>query len=107
MRYFSAQVPATTKDDSRMKGSLALDGLRVVLDCANGAASAVGPALLERLGARVSVIGATPDGRLAGEPLAYSLSANQGRDTCGVTAMINSLARLPHNRAAGASAAWP
>ncbi len=50
-------------------------------------------------------IGATPDGRLAGEPLAYSLSAHQGRDILGVTAMLNSLARLPHHRAAGASAA--
>ncbi|MDD5704875.1 MAG: pyruvate formate lyase family protein, partial [Kiritimatiellae bacterium] len=49
--------------------------------------------------------GATPDGRLAGEPLAYSLSAHQGRDEKGITAMLNSLARLPHNRAAGASAA--
>jgi len=50
-------------------------------------------------------VGATPDGRRSGEPLAYSVSANQGRDTNGVTAMLNSLARLPHNRAAGASAA--
>jgi len=49
--------------------------------------------------------GATPDGRRAGEPLAYSLSAQQGRDQQGVTAMLKSLARLPHNRAAGASAA--
>jgi formate C-acetyltransferase len=50
-------------------------------------------------------VGATPDGRLAREPLAYSLSANQGRDVSGVTAMLNSLSRLPHNQAAGASAA--
>ena len=50
-------------------------------------------------------VGATPDGRLAGDPLAYSLSAHQGRDERGVTAMLNSLARLPHDRAAGASAA--
>ena len=49
--------------------------------------------------------GATPDGRRAGEPLAYSLSAHQGRDEAGVTAMLNSLARLPHSQAAGASAA--
>jgi len=49
--------------------------------------------------------GATPDGRRAGEPLAYSLSAHQGRDQEGVTAMLKSLARLPHDRAAGASAA--
>ncbi|MEO5367740.1 MAG: hypothetical protein H7831_15550 [Magnetococcus sp. WYHC-3] len=50
-------------------------------------------------------VGATPDGRRAGEPLAYSLSANQGRDLHGVTAMLNSLARMPHDKAAGASAA--
>ncbi len=51
-----------------------------------------------------SYLGATPDGRKSGEPIAYSLSAHQGRDTRGVTAMLNSLARLPHHRAAGASA---
>ncbi|HEY3329030.1 MAG TPA: pyruvate formate lyase family protein [Capsulimonadaceae bacterium] len=50
-------------------------------------------------------VGATPDGRKGGEPLAYSLSPHQGRDTEGVTAMLNSLARLPHDRAAGGSAA--
>jgi len=50
-------------------------------------------------------VGATPDGRQAQEPLAYSLSAHQGRDVNGVTALLNSLARLPHARAAGASAA--
>lgn len=49
--------------------------------------------------------GATPDGRKVCEPLAYSVSAHQGRDEKGVTAMLNSLARLPHDRAAGASAA--
>lgn len=49
--------------------------------------------------------GATPDGRRAGEPLAYSLSAHQGRDREGVTALLKSLSRLPHRRAAGASAA--
>ena len=50
-------------------------------------------------------VGAIPDGRRAGEPLAYSLSAHQGRDESGVTALLNSLARMPHDRAAGASAA--
>jgi phosphoglucosamine mutase len=39
-----------------------LDGLSVVLDCANGAASAVAPEVLRRLGARVAVIHDTPDG---------------------------------------------
>ncbi|MBT7161638.1 MAG: hypothetical protein HN904_02610 [Victivallales bacterium] len=50
-------------------------------------------------------LGATPDGRRASEPIAYSLSAQQGRDMAGATAMLRSLAKLPHNRAAGASAA--
>ena len=39
-----------------------LDGLRVVVDCANGAASQIGPRVLLRLGARVEVIHAEPDG---------------------------------------------
>ncbi len=50
-------------------------------------------------------VGATPDGRYVGEPLAYSLSPHQGRDVGGVTAAMNSLATLPHHRAAGATAA--
>jgi phosphoglucosamine mutase len=39
-----------------------LDGLRVVVDCANGAASGVAPDLLRRLGAEVHAINAEPDG---------------------------------------------
>lgn len=39
-----------------------LDGLRVVLDCANGAASAVMPRLLEELGCDLRVISKTPNG---------------------------------------------
>ncbi len=50
-------------------------------------------------------VGASPDGRRAGEPLAYSLSAHQGRDKEGITALISSIARMPHRRAAGATAA--
>jgi phosphoglucosamine mutase len=37
--------------------------VRVVVDCGNGAASHLGPALLERLGAQVIRMGCTPDGR--------------------------------------------
>jgi len=40
--------------------------------------------------------GATPDGRKAGEPFADSLAASQGRDRNGVTAMLNSVAKIPH-----------
>jgi phosphoglucosamine mutase len=39
-----------------------LDGLTIVLDCANGAAYQVGPEVFERLGATVMAIHAEPDG---------------------------------------------
>ncbi len=42
---------------------LALDGLRVVLDCANGAAYKVGPTVLSELGAEVFALGVEPNGR--------------------------------------------
>lgn len=50
-------------------------------------------------------VGAMPDGRRAGEPLAYSLSPHQGRDSEGVTMLLRSLAKQPHREAAGGSAA--
>jgi len=39
-----------------------LDGLHVVLDCANGAAAGLAGSVFERAGARVEVIAAAPDG---------------------------------------------
>jgi phosphoglucosamine mutase len=42
--------------------NLTLDGLRIVLDCANGAAYRVAPTVLEELGAEVIPIGVEPDG---------------------------------------------
>jgi phosphoglucosamine mutase len=44
-------------------GGRRLDGLSVVIDCANGAASDVAPRLLRALGADLTVIHAEPDGR--------------------------------------------
>jgi len=41
---------------------LTLEGLRIVLDCAHGAAYKVGPAVFEELGADVIPIGISPDG---------------------------------------------
>jgi phosphoglucosamine mutase len=41
---------------------LTLDGLRIVLDCANGAAYRVAPTVLEELGAEVIPIGVEPNG---------------------------------------------
>ncbi len=42
---------------------LSLDGMRVVLDCANGAAYKVGPTVLRELGAEVFTMGVEPNGR--------------------------------------------
>jgi len=42
---------------------LALDGLRIVVDCAHGACYRVAPAVLQELGAKVVPIGVEPDGR--------------------------------------------
>jgi phosphoglucosamine mutase len=44
-------------------GSRRLDGLAVVLDCANGAGFDLGPRALEAAGARVHLLHAAPDGR--------------------------------------------
>ncbi|WP_067543909.1 phosphoglucosamine mutase [Nocardia crassostreae] len=53
-RYVEHLVEATGRD---------LSGLTVVLDCAHGAASEVGPAALREAGATVIAINADPDGR--------------------------------------------
>jgi phosphoglucosamine mutase len=42
---------------------LTLEGLTIVVDCAHGAGYRVAPAVLEELGAKVIVIGNTPDGK--------------------------------------------
>ncbi len=44
-------------------GGISLNGLRLVIDCANGAASNLAPQLFQRLGAAVTSINNTPDGR--------------------------------------------
>jgi phosphoglucosamine mutase len=66
------------------------DGLRIVIDCGNGAASRLAPHLFERLGARVTTLCCDPDGRninldcgaLHVEKLRVSV-VSQGAD-CGV-----------------------
>lgn len=47
------------------------------------------------------LVGATPDGRLAGEPLCDSIGAINGNDVKGVTAMLNSAASLCQSKMAG------
>jgi phosphoglucosamine mutase len=58
-----AEAPETYV--ARLVGSLGgrrLDGLRVVVDCANGAASAIAPRVLAEVGATVTALHDAPDG---------------------------------------------
>ncbi len=62
----SAGAEATLRHSASVAASIQgrdLTGLRVVADCANGAASGYGPDCLRRLGAEVETIHASPDGR--------------------------------------------
>jgi phosphoglucosamine mutase len=65
---------------------LPLAGLRVVVDCAHGAAAELAPRLLRRAGADVIAIGAAPDG----------LNINAG---CGSTALDAAAAAVTEHRA--------
>ncbi|MSO91260.1 MAG: phosphoglucosamine mutase [Acetobacteraceae bacterium] len=56
-----------------LPGHLELDGLKIVIDCAHGAAYRVAPTVLRELGATVTAVGVSPDG----------FNINQG---CGSTA---------------------
>jgi phosphoglucosamine mutase len=70
---------------------LTLDGLRIVLDCANGAAYKVGPAILEELGAEVIVLANKPDGTNINDkcgalhPNSLSQNVVQYRADCGIS----------------------
>lgn len=48
---------------SEVSRGLSLGGVRLAIDCANGAASFIAPGMFRRLGAEVGVISASPDGR--------------------------------------------
>ncbi|MBW2231937.1 MAG: phosphoglucosamine mutase [Deltaproteobacteria bacterium] len=65
---------------------ITLDGIRVVLDCANGAAYKVGPTLLRELGAEVFALGVEPNGRNI-------------NDDCGSLHPQNTIGRLHEVRA--------
>lgn len=74
---------------STLEAETPLSGLKVVVDCANGAASIVGPEALRRAGAEVIAIHATPNG----------LNINEG---CGSTHIEDLRAAVvEHNADAG------
>ena len=57
--------------------------------------------MFETYGDYGKIVEATPDGRLAGEPLGDSFGAYQGRDINGPTALLNSVTSFPHRKAPG------
>ena len=56
---------------------------------------------LERDNAWASEILATPDGRKNGTPISENQSPTYGNDKSGITAMLNSLSKIPFERTAG------
>lgn len=48
---------------SNVAQGLSLEGMRIAVDCANGAASEIAPEVLGHFGAELEVLSATPDGR--------------------------------------------
>lgn len=68
--YIEHLVEAVAPVDPDKTQSKPLAGLRLVADCANGAASVVAPEALRRAGADVVVINASPDG--------YNINKNAG-----------------------------
>jgi phosphoglucosamine mutase len=62
-----SQLHGTTEDYLRALGerfgALSLEGVDVVLDCANGSTYRAAPEIFRRLGASVTVLAETPDGR--------------------------------------------
>ena len=63
-RESRARRSATSNSPSaRCRASMRLDGLRIVIDCANGAGYKVAPEALWELGAEVIKIGVEPNGR--------------------------------------------
>jgi phosphoglucosamine mutase len=87
LEHLLATVPAIGRASGRPGRPLA--GLRVVVDCANGAASGYAPVLLSRAGAEVITIGAEPNG----------LNINEG---CGSTSLdVLAAAVIAHGADAG------
>jgi phosphoglucosamine mutase len=62
LAHLLSSLPGTGMPGAAGNGQWPLAGLRVVVDCAHGAASVIAPEMLRRAGADVLAIGAEPDG---------------------------------------------
>ena len=58
----ACRTATSNSPSARCRARMELDGMRVVVDCANGAAYRVAPAALWELGAEVFTLGVEPDG---------------------------------------------
>jgi len=67
---------------------LTLDGMRIVLDCANGATYKVAPIIFSELGAEVAAIHAAPDGRNINLNCGSQHTEDLGRKVCELKADI-------------------
>ena len=67
---------------------LTLDGMRVVLDCANGAAYRVGPTVLSELGAELFTLGVEPNGRNINEGCGSTVPGLAAEKVCEVRADV-------------------
>ncbi|MFI5360776.1 MAG: phosphoglucosamine mutase [Elusimicrobiota bacterium] len=65
---------------SSFPATLDLTGVRLVVDCANGAAAAFAPKLLESFGAQVFAVGVKPDGRNINKGCGALASDHMGRE---------------------------
>ncbi len=65
---------------SAFPATLDLTGVRLVVDCANGAAAHIAPALLTSFGAEVIAVGVKPDGRNINKGCGALAADNMGRE---------------------------
>jgi phosphoglucosamine mutase len=65
---------------SAFPATLDLTGVRLVVDCANGAAAAFAPVLLKSFGAEVFAVGVKPDGRNINKGCGALAADNMGRE---------------------------
>ena len=68
---------------STLPGGMRLTGLKVVVDCANGAAYRAAPDILWELGANVIPVGVNPNGYNINDGVGLDRAAHRGRDRGG------------------------